>query len=152
LKSEATQTRRLRWTNAVVRQCALGLGILVLVGAAAEMYVSVEHLVVSMSWVTHTREVEQTLQRVASDLTSAESSRRGYYISHDPEDLAAFERSVIGIPATIEHLRTLTSDNPHQQARLPGLQALVNDRIALLQAAVAVDSQNSIRSGDQSDL
>jgi len=152
LKSEATQTRRLRWTNAVVRQCALGLGILVLVGAAAEMYVSVEHLVVSMSWVTHTREVEQTLQRVASDLTSAESSRRGYYISHDPEDLADFERSVIGIPATIEHLRTLTSDNPHQQARLPGLQALVNDRIALLQAAVAVDSQNSIRSGDQSDL
>ena len=115
----------------MVRQCALVLGILVLAGAAAVMCASVEHLVVSMSWVTHTREVEQTPQRIASDLTNAESSRRGYYISHDPDDLAPFERAAASLPATIEQLRSLTSDNPHQQARIPALRALVADRIAL---------------------
>jgi CHASE3 domain sensor protein len=128
------------------------LGILVLAGAAAVMCASVEHLVVSMSWVTHTREVEQTPQRIASDLTNAESSRRGYYISHDPDDLAPFERAAASLPATIEQLRSLTSDNPHQQARIPALQTLVTDRIALLQAAVAVEEENSVRSEARSDL
>ena len=81
--------------------------------------------------VDHTGQVLLELQRLLGGLADAETSTRGYTLTGDTAELAAFEVAKIKVPATLKHLRALTADNPVQQMRLDTLESVAHQRVDL---------------------
>ncbi len=90
------------------------------------------------SWVVHTYQVIGQLQNVLSDMQDAETGQRGYIITRQHVFL---DRYYAGIANTRQHLqafRTLTADNPAQQARSEALRRRVDARIEGLEHALVL--------------
>ena len=109
----------------------IGVGIIVAVGAAA-LRGSTATLE-SAVWVAHTLDVRSGLEQAVATLTGAESGVRGYEISGDSAFLAEFAAARRTLPGLLAQLRTLTADNPLQQARIDSLGTLTTRRIDLLE-------------------
>jgi PAS domain S-box-containing protein len=83
-------------------------------------------------WVDHTREVISANQQLLSDVTDAQSAERGYIITGDESYLEPYRSASANIPRSAEKLLRLTADNPEQQKRIKSLQALIDERVAVL--------------------
>ncbi len=81
--------------------------------------------------VDHTGQVLLEQQRLLGGLADAETSTRGYTLTGDTAELAAFESARMRVPASLKHLRDLTADNPVQQQRLDTLESVARQRIEL---------------------
>src|SRR5262249_14332108 len=60
----------------------------------------------------------------------AESGQRGYLITDEPSYLQAYDRAGNEISKHIQQLITLTRDNAYQQASIPVLENLIQQRLA----------------------
>ena len=114
---------------------AITLAIFVIVGAVS--YQSVTKQTEAAAWVAHTREVQNQLTQLLSNLQDAETGQRGYVITGADELSRTLQRAA---PAQVEenrrHLAELVSDNPGQQARADALAPLIADKLAELQQTV----------------
>lgn len=90
----------------------------------------------STKWVTHTTEVQATLERISNDLIDAENDRRGFYLFHGDEDLQGLRETIVDLPVAVAKLRSLTVDNRNQQARVDRLEPLVTQRTQALEQAL----------------
>jgi signal transduction histidine kinase len=81
----------------------------------------------------HTDEVRVAVGRLRATLIDAETGARGYLVTGNRIFLEPYERARRDWPSQIEDLRSLTSDNGAQQARLAELERLFNERMALLE-------------------
>jgi CHASE3 domain sensor protein len=82
--------------------------------------------------VKHTDEVRVAVARLRSTLIDAETGARGYLVTGDRTFLEPYDRARRDWPSDLQGLRSLTSDNPAQQARLAELERLIKERVALL--------------------
>jgi len=112
----------------------VGLAMLVLVGLIALW--TLRQVNDSDRWVDHTREVINSAEHALADLKEAESAERGYMLIGLEEYLEPYNRAVQDLPKAIANLRQLTSDNPHQQARLDELDPLVASKLAAMAEAI----------------
>ena len=87
-------------------------------------------------WVSHTQQVITRMIDLRADLLSGEAARLVYVVSGDQTELPTYEESIRQVPADMDMLRTLTTDNPSQQQRLTRLRPLIEQRIGLLQESV----------------
>lgn len=129
----------------MTRQFKIGLSvwsavaICVIVGISG--YVSMRGLLEANRWVTHTRIVGETLQRVLSLHQDAETGQRGYILTGDPRFLEPYQSSIGSIRGAIAEIKSLTSDNPAQQESVVALMARSEENLASLRSAIEVRDQ-----------
>jgi methyl-accepting chemotaxis protein len=99
------------------------LAIFVIVGAVS--YRSVTKQTEAATWVAHTREVQNQLTQLLSNLEDAETGQRGYIITGIESYLSPYTDGAAHIEDTRRHLAQLVSDNPRQEARADALAPLI---------------------------
>ena len=91
----------------------------------------------SFNWVTHTHEVQETIQNLVNSLVDAETGQRGFLLTRRDTYLEPYDAGIARVGQQLSVLRALTIDNPGQQQRLTELQPLVRERLGLLAETVA---------------
>lgn len=91
--------------------------------------------------VGHTMEVRQTASELLGDLKDAETGQRGYLLTEDENYLEPYQRGTRDARSNLRQLRTLTSDNPQQQARLNELEPVIETKFNELQNTIALTRQ-----------
>ena len=97
---------------------------------------SVRILNLSQSWVAHTWQVLNAIEHITGSLKDAENGNRGYLITGQQEYLAPYMQARNDLPAEIDSLRQITSDNPKQQPRVDEMRAVIAARLNLLQNGI----------------
>lgn len=124
------------WTFGKRLAVGFALAALTLLVVAVSGYQSIEHLIQTDRWVTHTASVREGLARTLSTLTDAETGSRGYVISGRPEFLEPYTRSIGEVDRLYSEVKTLTADNPLQQKRLSALRPVIDERLSELKRIV----------------
>ncbi len=107
----------------------LSLALLLAVGMVASR--GMGQMIETSRLVTHTHSVLERLADVRSQISSYESSGRGYALTGEESFLDSQALVKARIAQDIKILRDLTLDNPAQQRRLETLEQLVAHRIEL---------------------
>jgi methyl-accepting chemotaxis protein len=113
---------------------AITLAIFVIVGAVS--YQSASKQTEAAAWVAHTREVQNQLTQLLTNLQDAETGQRGYVITGVDSYLAPYTDGTARAEENRRHLADLVADNPRQQARADALAPLIADKLAELQQTV----------------
>jgi signal transduction histidine kinase len=117
------------WISTVISICVLSI-------ASVFVIKSLERDSDSWQWVIHTREVLERMQIVLASLSEAESAQRGFLLAREDEQLVAYKHATAMIPAEIDTLRGLTSDNPLQQSSIRTFEALILQRLSRLDQVI----------------
>jgi len=113
---------------------ALSLILLITIGAVA--YTSINKLMSTSQWVTHTHEVLEHITSVLSLLKDAETGQRGYVITGEETFLDPYRTGSGDVPNVVKELRKLTADNPHQQRRIDSMEPLLAAKLAELKQTI----------------
>ncbi len=122
--------------------------ILVVTLNAWVAYRAVETLTQSQSWVAHTWQVINAVERVLGSLKDAENGTRGYLLTGDDSYLAPYALAKAALPEELNQLQQLTADNPQEQGRITEMRAVIDQRLQTLDEGVKERSEgntNSIR-------
>ncbi len=92
----------------------------------------------SDQWVEHSRRVADNLDNMRYAMTSMQASSAGFLLTGDESYLEAWRSSMQNLKDRAAALRSLTSDNPTQQASLPALDAIILRRLQLGERVVAL--------------
>ena len=124
--------------QSLTRNLAIGFGfsLLILLGSSVASFFSIQNLLTSSQWVNHTYEVISNLNDVVAPIREAETSQRGFLITNDPVFLEPFHGSFEQSITALEHVKTLTGDNPAQQVRCELLRELINKRFNKMEALI----------------
>lgn len=115
------------------RIAALGtIVILALLALAGMLIAASVQTRQSFHWVTHSADVLGTMSEALSELRDAESAQRGFVITRNPLFAQSLEERLAGSRREIAQVVALTSDNPVQNVRAREIQALVDERIAVM--------------------
>lgn len=124
--------------TAFKRNMLLGFGIslLLLIISAIASYNSIQGLVDSTEWVTHTNKVIEGLERSLSFLKDAETSQRGFLLTGREEFLQPYNGAYDSALRNIKHVEELTVDNPAQQKDCDRLLDVINNRLNQLRSLI----------------
>jgi len=124
--------------QSLTRNLAIGFGfsLLILLGSSVASFFSIQNLLTSSQWVNHTYEVISNLNDVVAPIREAETSQRGFLITNDPIFLEPFHGSFEESITALDHVKTLTSDNPAQQVRCDQLRELINKRFNKMEVLI----------------
>ena len=115
---------------------AFSVAVVTLALIAAVSYFNVNRQIENDGWVRHTYEVRSALDDLVEELLNCETAVRGFVISGEDSFLAPYTSALGSISATVDNLRKLTSDNPHQQQRLALLQPLLDTKMKQFQERI----------------
>jgi methyl-accepting chemotaxis protein len=120
------------------RRLAVGFSLVgaVLLVIAAVSYRNTSTLLENAGWVAHTLEVRTGLTDLRSELKDAETGQRGYLITGVDDYLEPYQGALKVIAGTMNNLRKLTADNPHQQHRLDIVSSLIDSKLAELKQTI----------------
>ncbi len=107
-----------------------GLAALTLLLIAGISYRNASQLIETEGWVAHAHQVRSELAALLSELKDAETGARGYVITGDDSYLAPYRSALPAIKAAVADLKTLTADNPDQQAQLAAITPLVEKKLS----------------------
>jgi PAS domain S-box-containing protein len=110
--------------------------------AGAITYSRIQLLGDAAGWVNHSERVRYSLQQTLSVVQDAESSVRGYLITHEDSFLEPYTHARAELDSTLKSLPALLADSPAQIQRASELNHLARARLVGLQSTV-----NSIRDG-----
>jgi PAS domain S-box-containing protein len=125
-KSPFNSKMQLAFGSAIVSLLVVGLISYRSLGASSE----------SDRWVRHTHEVLENLQDLRSDLTTVESSARGFVLTGQESYFKSYQASVARAQRDAAAIRSLTADNPVQQERLAALDKLMAAKIELADVVI----------------
>ncbi len=103
---------------------------------------SVERLESSREWVDHTWQVIAQAERVMSSAKDAETGSRGYIVTGDDKFLDPYTTARRDLPVELATLKQLTSDNRSQQTRISQMNAVLEQRIILLEQLNEIRAQS----------
>jgi len=112
-------------------QLAFGSAVAILLVVGGISYLSIVMSSESDRWVRHTHEVLETLQNLVADMTSIESSDRGFALTGEESYLESYRATILSAEQDEAAIRNLTRDNPRQHLQLPALQELMAQKIRL---------------------
>jgi signal transduction histidine kinase len=95
----------------------------------------------SVYWVSHTHQVETTVESIRANFYSAQENCLDYVFAGHQEALQQFETAADALPAQFAQLRRLTADSPSQQSLLASLEPLINQQIAFLRTSAAMKNK-----------
>jgi len=88
--------------------------------------------------VKHTQVVQLSLERLLFCLDHAETSERAYLLTGGGRLLGPYDESVLGVRQELASLRNLTQDNPRQQLAILRIAPLIEQKLAHMQANIAL--------------
>ncbi len=115
---------------------AFVLGLLIVGTVGIQSYLGIQRLTDTNRWVTHSHEVLEDLEHVASLLKDAETGQRGFILTGEERYLEPYNAATAEIPKDIDAVTALTKDSPQQQSSLQQLQKLSHDKLDELQETV----------------
>jgi CHASE3 domain sensor protein len=122
------------------KKIALGFGLsvtmLLVVGTVA--YRSDDALVENNRKVTHSHEVLEAVAHELSFMKDAETAQRGFLLSGNEAYLEPYQSALDASERTMDDLRTLTADNPHQQVRITEARSLIEAKLDELKRSIDV--------------
>ena len=83
----------------------------------------------SFEEVNHTSRVLLEQQKLLSGLVDVETAARGYAITGDSSFLRPFYAARTAVPASIQRLRSMTTDHDEQQSKLDTLESVASDQL-----------------------
>ncbi len=92
------------------------------------------------SIVSTTHQVLERLASLSDAVHVMDTGGQLITVPHPPEALTATRQAITTIVPTLADLRTLTANNPNQQARLDQMEPLLHARIAAINAALDGDT------------
>jgi len=113
-----------------------GLSLLLLIISSIASYTSIQNLLSNARLVNHTNAVIKNTEELISTLKDAETGQRGFLLTGDDTYLEPYNGAYQRALDIIRTLKSLTTDNPDQQASIERMQSLVEKRISLLQRLV----------------
>lgn len=105
----------------------IGIGLIAVMGWFA--YSSTTELIDSFHWVYHSHEVLEKIQDLTGELDDIQRSGRGYVITGQDSQLAAYTAALHVVPRTLKEVADLLKDNPSQRHNLFLLKSDINDLI-----------------------
>jgi signal transduction histidine kinase len=87
-------------------------------------------------WVLHSLAVREELTQVRILVQAAETGQRGYLITGRDAYLTPYNNAVAGLPATVDGLEKLVSDNPAHEQSIMALRQLIQDKLAELRSTI----------------
>jgi signal transduction histidine kinase len=127
----------MKWTlerRALLTGC-LVLVLLLVIGSA--QYATIQKLVHSLEWVTHTVGVGEQVGKVQDALSASAAEARRFVTTGDASTLESYSPAVKILWTNFEELSEMVADNPNQQARIARLRPLLERRIHTLDHAIA---------------
>lgn len=106
----------------------------------------------SEQWVSHTHEVETTVESLRANVFKMQDAREGYILTADEVSLNDYENAVRQIPLNLQHLRQLTADNPSEQERLVQLSPIIQQKLSLMEQSLALRKNGSSEAEKQKAL
>src|SRR5665213_329974 len=119
----------------LVPMLLLAATIVVVVNAAFAFH-AVNELLASEGWVEHTWRVINQTELIMGSAKDAETGNRGYLVTGDEAYLQPYNQALHDLPIEIATFRSLTSDNPRQQQRIDQMEAVLEQRLALLKEGI----------------
>ncbi|MBA3827307.1 MAG: CHASE3 domain-containing protein [Taibaiella sp.] len=90
----------------------------------------------TQKWVNHTVEVQLSLEKCMSALKDAETSQRGFLLTHDSTFLTPYNGAHTNSEILVNEIGKLTIDNPEQQKNVIDLKKLVDKRFDLMNSTL----------------
>ncbi|GCD18642.1 methyl-accepting chemotaxis protein [Cellulomonas algicola] len=137
-KSHPTRPRRWRWS--IGRRLVAGFvaTLVLMIGVGVVSFLNTRALVDSSTWVDHTHDVIRANDAILSSLKDAETGQRGYLITGADSYLEPYTAARTAVGEHLAEVRSLTADNPAQQARLEELEPLVAAKLDEMQQTIDV--------------
>jgi len=108
-----------------------GLAALVLITAGVLSYQNTQHLIWVNGRVTRTNEVLASISQTFSAIQGAQNRATDFAMVNDEEYRASYYASVAETQREFDRLRSLTSDNSHQQAELDHLDEEIENAFSI---------------------
>ena len=105
------------------------VALLLLAANAWVAHNSVQSLIQSGEWVTHTYEVLREVETDVSLAKDVETGTRGYVIARQRAFLEPYQAARLKVKNKLEPLYTMTRDNPAQQKRVMQLAVLIDRKL-----------------------
>ncbi len=119
-------------------KAALAAALVFLLLSSCSAYLAFSRLAIGEGWVRHTRDVQSALAQYAMTIARASRLRSEYVESGDPSLLQRQAEQVSQVRNNLASIQHLTADNPQEQANSRKLAELTEQRIALMDQAIAL--------------
>jgi len=90
----------------------------------------------------HTRQVISDLNQTESLLKDAETGQRGLLYTGDVKYLTPYNLAIVQVQQHVDSIALLTANNPRQQARIPELRRLTQEKLAELGQTISLHFSN----------
>jgi diguanylate cyclase (GGDEF)-like protein/PAS domain S-box-containing protein len=107
-------------------------------------YYQTGNLLKTNSWVTHTYEVIQAVDRTLYNVVNMESRQRAYLITGDEQYIADMDAAQVNLRKNLDELGILTKDNPMQRERVLYYIEATNQRLNVLSQVTQLKFSNKI--------
>jgi methyl-accepting chemotaxis protein len=112
-----------------VTQLGFGTVLAMMVGIGVVSKLSMNTLVESNNWVTHTYAVKEELRGLEKSLVDAETGQRGFIYTEQEDFLEPYMQAKDTLKAHFSELRALIRDNPEQLKRLDKVEKLTQQKL-----------------------
>ncbi|WP_316790312.1 response regulator [Pedobacter frigoris] len=116
----------------------LGISLLILFITSLASYLSIKNLIASSDMVAHSNQVMNNLDGVISTLKDAETGQRGYLLSGEAVFLEPYQGAKEKALDMLGNVAIETQDNPFQQQDVKKLQAIIEERLNILENTVTI--------------
>lgn len=130
------------WTERKVTLAGLGLGLIVLVALTLYAVNRGYEQATQRETFRQERTVVEHLLAFQSHLTDAESSQRGFLLTHDPTYLAPYHVAIEKLPAVLASLEAATRNDAAQQEHIQALRLLADRKLAELRTVIDLAQNN----------
>jgi PAS domain S-box-containing protein len=105
------------------------LALLIQAGVGALAYLSLRSYINTSQLVEHSHLVMEKLEDLATQISDVESASRGYIIGGKEFYLDPYYEASRKVESTLDSLRRMTADNPHQQQGLAAIEEPVRVKL-----------------------
>src|SRR5579864_8186650 len=109
-------------------------------------YYEINNFLDDENWVRHTYQVIGQTDDIEKSMLDIETGERGYLLTQNTVFLDPYNSGVSHIKAQLDSLRTLTADNPVQQANIAKLTLQVDQKLAFVSKIDALEKSGNIGS------
>lgn len=113
--------------------------VMVMLGIISKF--TMNKLVESNSWVSHSYKVKGNLENITKLLVDAETGQRGFILTQKSQYLEPYNLSIANFEETFDEVNKLIQDNPEQVTHLNKIRQLAEGKMAELAETIALAQQ-----------
>src|SRR5689334_17725774 len=129
--------------NKYIKILFLGI-VMVLLIISVITYRNLKNYTEEVRLIRHSNSVFRSLELVLSTIKDAETSHRGYQLTHDTLYLQPYHASAKSLPLQLLALKDLVADNKVQSRQVDTLRQLVNYQFAVIQKILTNVQRSSL--------